>query len=284
MSRTFSTGTASMRKTYTELKNRHDNNADDDDFASFNKYQEEDNGRELAREFYKELQYRESQPSTTTSFISNLEETAKDSTNNDDDDNATTIRIQANRNSVDSSKSERRRTFTNQPTTSSSPLLDLLAFFSISLPPPRPAQSAGLFSGSGTTVYSSGRSIRAEIEILESTINNSEDNTKGTEWNGIYISSPEQLEEVLRSVLISLIVLSAAYVVVESGGMNVISLDHVVSLMSDVTDGMSSMMVSVGDGEVFMGEEAAWLIKESSELAASVAAEAVKSVEALVLI
>lgn len=56
-------------------------------------------------------------------------------------------------------------------------------------------------------------------------------------------------------------------------------MDHVAGLLNDVNEGLSSVMISVGDGEVFMGEEAAWLMKESSELAAA-AVEVVKSIEA----
>ena len=89
----------------------------------------------------------------------------------------------------------------------------------------------------------------------------------------------------------SLVVASAAYIAIEaSGGLAVIpfdeastSFDHVMSLVSDASnDGMSSVMVSVSNGDVFMGEETAWLVKESSGLATSVV-EAVRSVEELAL-
>jgi len=262
-----------------ENKQNNNNNADGDDFASYNGGYEEDNdnmGQELARKFYEEVEYRQSQPPSSSS-ISDLEDNIiKDTTTN----TIRTVRIQANRN-TDKSTSNSRRLFTNQPVTasaasSSSPLSDILSFFSISPPAP---QSAGLFSGTGTKVYSSGRSIQAEIQLLETTLKNQEEAEKRKK-NGIIIRTPEQLEDVLRATLVSLILLSAAYMTVESGGgMEVLSVDHVAGLLNDVNEGLSSVMISVGDGEVFMGEEAAWLMKESSELAAA-AVEVVKSIEA----
>ena len=266
--------------TRLKLKNKqnNNNNADGDDFASYNGGYEEDNdnmGQELARKFYEEVEYRQSQPPSSSS-ISELEDNIiKDTTTN----TIRTVRIQANRN-TDKSTSNSRRLFTNQPVTasaaaSSSPLSDILSFFSISPPAP---QSAGLFSGRGTTVYGR-RSIQAEIQLLETTLKNQEEAEKRKK-NGIIIRTPEQLEDVLRATLVSLILLSAAYMTVESGGgMEVLSVDHVAGLLNDVNEGLSSVMISVGDGEVFMGEEAAWLMKESSELAAA-AVEVVKSIEA----
>lgn len=262
--------------TRLKLKNKqNNNNADGDDFASYNGGGYEDDndnmGQELARKFYEEVEYRQSQP-PPPELKDNI---IKDTTTN----TIRTVRIQANRN-TDKSTSNSRRLFTNQPVTasaasSSSPLSDILSFFSISPPAP---QSAGLFSGGGTTVYGR-RSIQAEIQVLETTLKNQEDAEKRKK-NGIIIRTPEQLEDVLRATLVSLILLSAAYITVESGGgMEVLSVDHVAGLLNDVTEGLSSVMISVGDGEVFMGEEAAWLMKESSELAAA-AVEVVKSIEA----
>ena len=272
--------------TRLKLKNKHNNN-NGDDFASYNGGYEEDNdnmGQELARKFYEEVEYRQSQPPSSSS-ISELEDNIiKDTTTNEEKYDGTpntirTVRIQANRN-TDKSTSNSRRLFTNQPVTASSaastsPLSDILSFFSISPPAP---QSAGLFSGRGTTVYGR-RSIQAEIQLLETTLKNQEEAEKRKK-NGIIIRTPEQLEDVLRATLVSLILLSAAYMTVESGGgMEVLSVDHVAGLLNDVNEGLSSVMISVGDGEVFMGEEAAWLMKESSELAAA-AVEVVKSIEA----
>merc|ERR1712013_858753 len=57
------------------------------------------------------------------------------------------------------------------------------------------------------------------------------------------------------------------------------SFNDAMSTMTDVTkDGMSDMLVSVNGGDVFLGEEAAWLMKESAEWAASVG-EAVRLAE-----
>lgn len=108
------------------------------------------------------------------------------------------------------------------------------------------------------------------------------------------MGSPEQLEEVFRVVALSLFVLSAAYIAVEVSGVGVTELfswdsssdavaNHLMSLMNDATkDGMSSIMITVSNSEVFMSEEAGWLMKESSDLASSVV-EAARSVEELVL-
>lgn len=270
-----------------------------DDFASFNDYdQEEDESRRLAREFYQELEYRQSQSSMELNLNDNNDETytvrggERNPTINDASENTIrTVKIRANANS--------RRPFTNKPTPQeSSPVFPLFPFFSFPAPAPRPATSAGLFSGSGTTVYSSGRSIRAEIEILETTIKNNEaKNNKQAPWDSIYAGSPEQLEEALRLVAVSLIVLSAGYIAVEASGgmMELISwdgaaasaaADHVMSLMNDVVtkDGVSSLMLSMSNGDVSMGgEEAAWLMKESPHMAESMR-QVVRSVEELVLI
>jgi len=271
-------------RTGTHLKTKRDNNAEDD-FASFNDFDQEDlKGQELAREFYQELESRQGQSSSEYNPRGNDDETytvndrgGKNKQNTDGNQNTIkTVTIRANGNNASSTSSSRRAfTNTNQPTNTSSqqssPVFPLFPFISFPTPAPRPATSAGLFSGSGTTVYSSGRSIRAEIEILETTLKNNDAKNNKQGWD------PEQTEEVFRLAVVSLIVLSAAYIAVEaSGGMAVISWDGAAA-------SASSIMVSVGNGDVFMGEEAAWLMKESSGLAASVV-EAVRSVEALVLI
>ncbi|KAL7533198.1 hypothetical protein ACHAXR_007192 [Thalassiosira sp. AJA248-18] len=292
-------------RTETKLKNRLDNNADDDDFAAFNDFQKEDEGQKLAKEFYQELEYRVSSSEFDTNDNADESYIARNNRGDGKNTNAgeeskNTIRTVTIR-AAGSSPSSSSRRFTNQPTTTkttpqeSSNRFPSFPFFSFPAPAPRPATSAGLFSGSGTTVYSSGRSIRAEIEILESTLKNSESKNNNQGWDGIYVGSPEQLEEILKLIAVSLIVASAAAIAIEaSGGMTLISWDgaldgaaasanHVMNLMNDATkDGMSSIMISVGNGDVFMGEEASWLVKESSDLAASVV-EAVRSVEDLVL-
>mmetsp|Transcript_32947 Transcript_32947/g.69352 ORF Transcript_32947/g.69352 Transcript_32947/m.69352 type:complete len:348 (+) Transcript_32947:151-1194(+) len=290
----------SLMRMDTKLKNKHDNNAADD-FASFNNYdQEEDESRRLAREFYQELEYRKFQSSLESNLNENKDETytvrGGEGTRNPSSDDGSkntirTVKIRANGNN--------RRPFTSEPSAQeSSPVFPLFPFFSFPAPAPRPATSAGLFSGSGATVYSSGRSIRAEIEILETTMkNNDAKNNKQGGWDSIYVGNPEQLEEVLKLVAVSLIVLSAGYIAVEASGgmMELISWDgaaassaanHVISLMNDAVtkDGMSSLMLSMSNGDVSMGgEDVAWLMKESPDLAASIV-EAVRSVEELVLI
>ena len=140
----------------------------------------------------------------------------------------------------------------------------------------KPAVSAGLFSGGGSTVYSSGRSIRAEIDILNRSMT---EDTKGRErWNVDFELSPEQMENLLKILGSSLVFIAIAGVVFEAsgGGMSTITL-----INDAAKDGITSM-ISVGKGEVFMGEEAAWLMKESSALSASIV-DAVTSVERIVL-
>lgn len=132
-------------------------------------------------------------------------------------------------------------------------------------PAQKPAVSAGLFSGGGSTVYSSGRSIRAEIDILNRSMTEEAKRREGR--NAIDLDLiPEQMESLLKFVGVSLVFLAVAGAVLEvSGG-----------------GGISNIMIGVGNGEVFMGEEAAWLIKESSMLAASIV-DAVCSVEGMLL-
>ena len=136
----------------------------------------------------------------------------------------------------------------------------------------KPAVSAGLFSGGGSTVYSSGRSIRAEIDILNRSMT---EDPKGREkWSVDFDLSPEQMENLLKILGSSLVFIAIAGIVFEvsGGGVSTITL---------INDGITNM-ISVGKGEVFMGEEAAWLMKESSTLSASIV-DAVTSVERIVL-
>ena len=267
-----------------------DTNANDDDaaaFASFNNLDqgEDDDGRRLAREFYQELHIRQSRSPLTLSTDGN---TFEGNSRND-------LR-QADKSS---------RASRNHPTTSpssqepsSSPLLSFLSFFS---PAPRPSPSAGLFTGSGTTVYSSGRSIRAEMEILETTIKRNDDQQSTNNMlagllSGIQqkqpggsAAAPQQSDEVFRIAVALLLVLSTAYIVISIGGMaEVVTLNgasssasHVLSLMNDATK--SSVVISVGQGDMFMEEEAAMLLRQSSEWAVLAAESVVRSLEELVL-
>lgn len=230
---------ASYRHT-TKLKN--DNKLyQDDDFASFNDYQNEV-GADLAAQFYQELEYRDIAKGDTS------EDTPQDER---DTTNMRSIR----RNENDSESTERRRIVSSQnKSTSNESLLEFL--FSL-FASPSPPQSAGLFSGQGTTVYST-RSIQAEIQILESTIKNNEENEK-------LEMDKEQLEVKVRSVLISLIVLSAAYIALETG-----DLDSVGTLTNDILESLSSIMIS--DGEPLLGDVATSLV------------DAVKSIETFALL
>lgn len=232
-------GSRAYRHT-TKLKN--DKLYQDDDFASFNDYQNEE-GADLAAQFYQELEYRD---------ITN-DDTSKDISAEVERDTANMRSIR--RNASDSASIERRRISSQNKSTSNESLLEFL--FSL-FAPSQPPQSAGLFSGQGTTVYST-RSIKAEIQILESTIKNNEENEK-------LEMDKEQLEVRVRSVLISLIVLSAAYIALETG-----DLDSVGTLMNDISESLSSIMIS--EGEPLLGDVA-------SELATSLV-DAAKSIETL---
>ena len=236
----FIVSRASYRQT-SKLKN--DNKLyQDDDFASFNDYQNEE-GADLAAQFYQELEYRDIA----------IDNASKDTSQDErDTTNMRTIRRNAN----DGASTERRRRVVSsqKQSTSNESLLEFL--FSL-FAPSQPPQSAGLFSGTGTTVYST-RSIQAEIQILESTIKNNEENEK-------LVMDKEQLEVRVRSVLISLIVLSAAYIALETG-----DLDSVSTLMNDISESLSSIMIS--DGEPLLGDVATSLV------------DAVKSIETFALL
>lgn len=228
------------RRHTTKLKN--DKLYQDDDFASFNDHQNYEAGADLAAQFYQELEYRDN---------------AKDDTS-EDSPQAERDTINMRRNENDVASTERRRIVSSQKqSTSNESLLEFL--FSL-FAPSQPPQSAGLFSGQGTTVYST-RSIKAEIQILESTIKNNEENEK-LEMN------KEQLEGRVRTVLISLIVLSAAYIALETG-----DLDSVGTLMNDISEGLSSIMISESDA--LLGDAA-------SDVASLV--DTVKSIETFALL
>ena len=232
-------GSRAYRHT-TKLKN--DNKLyQDDDFASFNDYQNE-GGADLAAQFYQELEYRDI-----------AIDDASEDTSQDERDTTNMRSIETN----DGASTERRRRIvpTQNKSTSNESLLEFL--FSL-FASPSPPQSAGLFSGQGTTVYST-RSIKAEIQILESTIKNNEENEK-------LEMDKEQLEVRVRTVLISLIVLSAAYIALETG-----DLDSVGTLMNDISEGLSSIMISESDA--LLGDAA-------SDVATSLV-DAAKSIETL---
>jgi hypothetical protein len=120
---------------------------------------------------------------------------------------------------------------------------------------------------------------------ISKTNDSSSINSNDTVRNGMYIGT------------LSLIILSA----VSSGvGMDMImtsdyspvasiedafaSLNHLVTIIDDVTrEGISSVMIIANNGEVFMDEEAHWLMRESSELAATIRNTMQSSMEQLVM-
>lgn len=173
-------------------------------------------------------------------------------------------------------RSHGEETYTTKPIRGTKPL------FTTQLPAsPKPAGSAGLFSGGGSTVYSSGRSIRAEIDILNRSM--AEDAKRGDGRGGSGIDfdsiSQEQLESLLRFVGASLVFLAISGVIIEVSGGGI----SAITLVNDAAkDGISSMMIGVGSGHVFFGEDAAWLLKESSIFAATIM-DAVGSVEGKIL-
>ena len=173
-------------------------------------------------------------------------------------------------------RSHGEETYTTKPIRATKPL------FTTQIPAsPKAAGSAGLFSGGGSTVYSSGRSIRAEIDILNRGM--AEDAKRGDGWgkNGIDFDSisQEQLESLLRFVGASLVFLAISGVIIEVSGGGI----SAITLVNDAAqDGISSMMIGVGSGDVFLGEDAAWLLKESSIFAATIM-DAVGSVEGMLL-
>ena len=198
----------------------------DDDFASFASDSGGDEGKQLASEFYQELENRRKQGEETYTV----------------------------------SEPKPRKMFSAQSRQNTNPQ--------------KPAVSAGLFSGGGSTVYSSGRSISAEIDILNRSM--AEDSKEGERWSIEIELSPEQVENLLRFLGSSLIVVAIAGAVLEvsSGGIDSITLFN--------EGGISSTMVSVTNGDVFWGDEAAWLMKESTSFAKSIT-DAVQSVEGIVL-
>ena len=276
----------------------------DDDFASLSNSEAEEEGLRLAREFYNELQVRGRGRSDIYSLYDY-------DTDHDDEIGVSSKSGDEGANSGNTGSSWMRRTSSSRTfvnnnqsapssSSSSSPretsLEALFSFFS-SLDSSRRTTSAGLFSGSGISVYSPGRSLRAEIELLETIMNKNDAATdisktndssidyNDTVWNGIYIGT------------LSLIVLSA----ISSGvGMDLImtsdyspvasfedafaSLNHLLAVIDDITrEGISSVMIIANNGEVFMNEEAHWLMRESSELAATFVDTMNCSVEELVM-
>jgi hypothetical protein len=170
-------------------------------------------------------------------------------------------------------RSHGEETYTTKPIRATKPLFTPAS--------QKAAGSAGLFSGGGSTVYSSGRSIRAEIDILNRSMAEDAKRGDGRGRSGIDFDSisQEQLESLLRFVGVSLVFLAISGVLIEVSGGGI----SAITLMNDAAkDGISSMMIGVGSGDVFLREDAAWLLKESSIFAATIM-DAVGSVKGKVL-
>lgn len=155
------------------------------------------------------------------------------------------------------------------PDDTSSPLMTFLSFIN---PPPPPRSSAGLFSGEGKTASSSGRSLRADLQLLEP----SQDNAASIiGWDGLYIDNyfsghPDQLDQVVKAAAGTLIVISVAYFVMEMAG----GLTHV--------EGLSRTFIVLSDG-VEVGGDAAWLVEESRALIGVMGEALVHSVEEMMV-
>ena len=211
----------------TALKNKQNrpSNIEDDDFA-FSSYMSEEakvKGEQLARQFYQELEYRRHRSSE---FEWNESEEETCFTRRNDQNNGsknTKKRI------IPTSRVFKNKT--TSPVTPQRPALSIgssilfpfpLFSFSQSPPPSPSAASAGLFSGGGGTVYSPGRSIRAQIDILETTPKNQDGNNRMREgwggWNRINFGLVEQLDTVEqfgKLVVCSLILVLVFYLAVE---------------------------------------------------------------------
>lgn len=261
----------------------------DDDFASLSNFEAEEEGLRLAREFYNELQLRQRGRSDILPLY--------EYDDNDDDDENNSIR------NAGSSWIRRTSSVPTSSSSSSTPressLEALFSFFSsLDSSNTRRTTSAGLFSGSGISVYSPGRSLRAEIELLETIINKNDaasaisntDNDRSidnddTVWNGVYIGT---LSLIILSAVTSGVgmdmIMTSDYSPVASFEDAFASLNHLVAAIDDVTrEGISSVMIIANNGEVFMNEEAHWLMRESSELAATIRNTMQSSMEQLVM-
>jgi hypothetical protein len=176
------------------------------------------------------------------------------------------VRLREARNTLasDAQELDARETYESSPfispsstTDNTTPLSVLLSFFH---PPPPPSSSAGLFSGNGKgpTAYSSGRSARAEVQLLESSLNKH----KGARiigWDGLYIDSkPDQLEQILKAAAGTVVVLSVAYLATElAGGLAIVfpwEGEIFTPMAGEIAkDGISSILIVLGDGFEHVG-------------------------------
>lgn len=201
------------------------------DFDSHDSVDEELEAQQLTREFYEEVRLRKSR-----SYLSLNEEDS---------------------NEVHQVKSQ-------QTATDDSPLFAILSFLK---PPPPPSASAGLFSGRGQTAHSSGRSQRAEVQLLESSLNN-KNGARIIGWDGIIIDSkPDQLEQILKAAAGTLVVLSVAYLAMElTGGLAIVFPWEEAVAAGIAKEGISSVMIVLGDGVEHVGS---LVVEESVALVGS---------------
>lgn len=266
--------------------------------------EEEEEARQLTRQFYKEVEYRQNRLSEFEWGVETYDvrdDLADDTGANGRTNNKRTV-IKTSVSPTNSS----RRTFANQslkrpsqsqPNPSNSyPLFPPFWSFPLfSSPAPSPATSAGLFSGGGATVYSSGRSLRAEFDILESTIKSSDLKSRNKfSWNAIYIGNPEQMDQAVKLFVGSLILLSVVYLAAGMpgnplGGIMVVDLSIIDEASSCVKEAGAFVEVifegaagGVIAGVGKAGEAICWL-EESAAMAGSAVEIVARSVEELVI-
>lgn len=177
---------------------------------------------------------------------------------------------------------------TDDSTSSSSSVSDntsspLLAFLSLLNPPPPPSSSAGLFSGRGQTAYSSGRSLRAELQLLEPSQDNG---ARIIGWDGLYMDNylggnTDQLDQIVKAAAGTLIVISVAYLVMEMTG----GLTLIFPWEDAMSEGLSTTLIVLSDGANHVGSvvvgDAAWLMEESRALVGVMGDALVHSMEEL---
>ena len=191
------------------------------------------------------------------------------------------VRLRQARNSdvgdTESKRIEKIDTSTSFPSKpyNTSPLLTLLSFLN---PPPPPPSSAGLFSGKGKTAYSSGRSLRAEVQLLESSFNKHEAGAGLIGWDGVYIdNSSDQFEKILKATAGTLTVLAVAYFAMELTGELSIAFPweeavtgvstSILIVLSDGAERVSSLVVE--DSGALVGSAGQALVHTMEELLVS---------------
>jgi hypothetical protein len=228
----------------TLLQNKYATN-EYSDFDSHDSVDEELEAQQLTREFYEEVRLRKSRSYSSIDEVDSNEmyEVKNQLTATDDD----------------------------------SPLFAFLSFLK---PSPPPSSSAGLFSGRGQTAHSSGRSQRAEVQLLESTHNN-KNGARIIGWDGIIIDSkPDQLERILKAAAGTLVVLSVAYLAMElTGGLTIVFPWEEAVAAGIAKEGISSVLIVLSDGVEHVGS---LVFEESSAFVGSMG-PLVHSIEELML-